>query len=168
MKKDVAEARYPKKIRELAKWEERAVEVGLYSNHNIHGLLQTPDYSQALLETHRPAYSNDELERMLAARIARQAIFGRSPAPELSFVLEEVTLRRPVGGRMVLRRQLEQLLEVGQLRNVDVQVMPTACGSHAGLAGLVEVLRFEDGTGIGRAEGGFAGRPVSDEAAQDP
>ncbi|MEV0915025.1 helix-turn-helix transcriptional regulator [Streptomyces sp. NPDC049967] len=162
MKRDLAEVRYPKKVRELAKMEERAVEMGLYSNHNIHGLLQTPEYARALFEMRRPAYSEEEVERVLAARMARQRIFERSPAPTLSFVQEEVTLRRPIGGTLVLRRQLERLLEIGQLRNVEIQVMPTSCEDHAGMDGGVEVLKFEDGTAVGRSDGAFAGRPVFD------
>ncbi|MFD0026211.1 helix-turn-helix domain-containing protein [Streptomyces sp. NPDC058382] len=162
MKQDLAEVRYPKKVRELAKLEERAVEMGLYSNHNIHGLLQTAEYARALFEMRRPAYSEDEVERVLAARMARRRIFERSPAPALSFVQEEVTLCRPVGGTMVLRRQLERLLEVGKLRNVDIQVMPTRREDHAGMDGGIEVLKFEDGTAVGRSDGAFAGRPVFD------
>ncbi|MFE6978080.1 helix-turn-helix domain-containing protein [Streptomyces sp. NPDC057682] len=162
MKADVAAVRYPKKVRDLANLENRAAEMGMYSNHNIHGLLQTPDYARALFEMRRPSYSHDEVERVLAARMARQTIFERSPAPALSFVQEEVTLRRPIGGRMVLRRQLERLLEIGQLRNVEIQVMPTDREDHAGMAGVIEVLKFEDGTAVGRSDGAFAGRPVSD------
>ncbi|MFB6813638.1 helix-turn-helix domain-containing protein [Streptomyces sp. NPDC056347] len=162
MKKDVAEVRYPKKIRELAKLEKRAVEMGLYSNHSIHGLLQTPEYARALFEMRRPAYSHDEVERVLAARMARKAVFERSPMPTLSFVQEEVTLCRPIGGTMVLRRQLERLLDIGQLRNVEIQVMPTDREDHAGMDGGVEVLKFEDGTAVGRSDGAFAGRPVFD------
>ncbi|MEU5167387.1 helix-turn-helix domain-containing protein [Streptomyces mutomycini] len=162
MKGDVAEVRYPKKVRELAKLEERAVEMGLYSNHNIHGLLQTPEYARALFEMRRPAYSEDEVDRVLAARMSRQRVFGRVPAPALGFVQEEVTLCRPVGGTMVLRRQLQRLLEVGQLRNVEIQVMPTSREDHAGMDGAIEVLKFEDGAAVGRSDGAFAGRPVSD------
>jgi len=139
-----------------------AVEMGLYGNHNIHGLLQTSEYARALFEMRRPSYSQDEVERVLAARMARQAVFERSPAPALSFVQEEVTLRRPIGGTMVLRRQLERLLDVGQLRNVEIQVMPANREDHAGMGGGVEVLKFEDGTAVGRSDGAFAGRPVSD------
>ncbi|MGW2180092.1 helix-turn-helix domain-containing protein [Streptomyces sp. NPDC001732] len=162
MKQDVAEVRYPKKIRDLAKLEKRAAEMGLYSNHSIHGLLQTSEYARALFEMRRPAYSQDEVERVLAARMARHSVFERSPAPALSFVQEEVTLCRPVGGTMVLRRQLERLLEAGQLRNVEIQVMPTNREDHAGMDGGIEVLKFEDGTAVGRSGGAFAGRPVSD------
>lgn len=162
MKKDVAEARYPKKVRELAKLEAQAVELCMYANHNIHGLLQTEEYARALLRTLRPSYSPDELERMVAARMARGSVFDRTSAPELSFVQEEVTLRRPIGGATVLRRQLQRLLEVAELPNVELQVMPTARGDHPGTAGLIEVLKFGDGSAVGRAEGKFGGRPVAD------
>ena len=128
----------------------------------MHGLLQTAEYARALFEMRRPAYSQDEVERMVAARMARQSIFERSPAPALSFVQEEVTLRRPIGGTMVLRRQLERLLEVGQLRNVEIQVMPTDREDHAGMDGEIEVLKFADGTAVGRSDGAFNGRPISD------
>ncbi|WP_181793591.1 helix-turn-helix transcriptional regulator [Streptomyces sp. WELS2] len=160
-REDMRKARYPKKVRALAELEERAVEMLLYSNHNIHGLLQTEEYARALLRTWRPAYSPDQLERMVGARMARKSVFDRSPAPELSFVQEEVTLRRPVGDRMVLRRQLEHMLEVAQLPFVELQVMPTSRANHPGTAGLIEVLKFVDGTGVGRTDGDFSGRPVS-------
>ncbi len=129
---DMRKARYPKKVRQLAELEERSVEMLLYSNHNIHGLLQTEEYARALLRTWRPAYSPDELERMVTARMARKSVFERSPAPELGFVLEEVTLRRPIGDTMVLRKQLEHMLEVAKLPFVELQVMPTAHANHPG------------------------------------
>ncbi|MDT0394140.1 helix-turn-helix domain-containing protein [Streptomyces edwardsiae] len=159
---DVRRVRYPKSVRALGKLEAQAVEAALYSNHNIHGLLQTEEHMRALFEAWLPAYSDEETERMVAARMARRSIFERSPAPTLSFVQEEVTLRRPVGGRMVWRRQLERLLELGRLRNVSIQVMPTDCEDHFGTGGLIEVLKFPDGTAVGRTEGAFSGRPVSE------
>lgn len=63
---------------------------------------------------------------------------------------------------MKLRRQLEHLLHIGQLRNVALQVMPTDREDHAGMQGLIEVLKFDDGTAVGRSDGAFNGRPVSD------
>ncbi|MFK4224176.1 helix-turn-helix domain-containing protein [Streptomyces sp. NPDC019890] len=162
MKKDVAEVRYPKKIRDLARMEARAVEIGVYESNSVNGLLQTPEHARALFETRQPAYSQDEVERMVAARVARQSIFERSPAPALSFVQEEAALRRPVGGTMVWRQQLERLLEVGRLRNVSLQVMPIHGEAHPGLDGRIEVLKFGDGTAVGRSDGAFNGRPTSD------
>ncbi|MBA9047560.1 helix-turn-helix domain-containing protein [Streptomyces griseofuscus] len=158
---DMRKARYPKKVRELAELEGRAVEMLLYGSHNLHGLLQTPEYARALFEMWQPPYSKDAIERGVAARVGRKSVFDRDPAPVLSFVQEQVTLERPYGGKMVLRRQLEHLLEVSQLRNVTLQVMPTNREEHAGAAGVIQVLKFADGTAIGRSSGAFNGRPVS-------
>jgi transcriptional regulator with XRE-family HTH domain len=162
MKEDVRKVRYPKRVRDSARMEASAVEIALYSTHNIHGLLQTEEHMRALFDVWLPAYSEEETERIVGARSARRAIFDRSPAPTLSFVQEEATLRRPVGGRMVWRHQLERLLELAQLRNVSIQVMPTDCEDHVGTGGLIEVLTFPDGTAVGRSEGAFNGRPVTD------
>ncbi|WP_078591690.1 helix-turn-helix domain-containing protein [Streptomyces megasporus] len=162
MKDDVAEARYPKKVRDLARLEAEAVEMGAYGNHNMHGLLQTEEYTRALFEMRLPTYSADDIERHVAARMARQRIFERQPVPLLAFVQEEATLRRPLGGRMVLRRQLERLLEVGQLRHVEIQVMPTSREKHAGMAGELRVLKLGDGSAVGYSEAQLTSRLVSD------
>ncbi|MEV7521555.1 helix-turn-helix transcriptional regulator [Streptomyces sp. NPDC091371] len=162
MKADLEQVRYPRKVRALAKLEAKAVEIGVYSTHAVHGLLQTPDHARALFEMRQPAYSHDEVERYTAARMARQTIFDKTPACAISFVHEASALSRPIGGTMVWRRQLERLLEVGTLRNVSLQVMPNTCEAHAGMDGGIEILKFGDGTGVGRSEGAFNGRPVSD------
>ncbi|MFJ6578854.1 helix-turn-helix domain-containing protein [Streptomyces sp. NPDC091368] len=160
MKEDVAKVRYPKKVRELATLEGRSVEIGVYECISINGLLQTPDHARALFEVRQPAYSPDEVERLVTARMARLSVFERSPAPSLSFVQEEATLRRRVGGTMVWRQQLEHLLEVGRMNSVALQVMPTQSEAHPGLSGRIELLKFEDGSAVGRSDGAFNGRPT--------
>jgi hypothetical protein len=80
-RKDMEKARYPKKVRELKGLEDRAVKVQLYSNHNIHGLLQTPEYAQSLFEMTLPPYSKDLIERGAVARMARN---GRGMIHETS------------------------------------------------------------------------------------
>ncbi|KUN02331.1 DNA-binding protein [Streptomyces yokosukanensis] len=162
MKEDVAKVRYPKRVRELAKLEAQAVEIGIYESHSINGLLQTPEHARSLFQAMQPPYSPDEVARMVAARTARGSVFERSPAPALSFVQEEAALRRPLGGRMVWRHQLEHLLEVGRLHNVVLQVMPLDCETHSGLVGRIELLKFPDGTAVGRSDGAFNGRPITD------
>jgi transcriptional regulator with XRE-family HTH domain len=162
MKEDVKKVRYPKKVRDLAKLEAKAVELLSYGSHALHGLLQTEEHAWALLRTRRPSPPDEELERAVAARMARKEIYQRSPAPELSFVLEEATLKRPVGGKMVRRRQFEHLLELARSRNVEIQVMPTDRWDHPGTGGRIQVLKFGDGTAVGRMDDEFGGRPVSD------
>ncbi|WP_106977272.1 helix-turn-helix domain-containing protein [Streptomyces sp. NRRL S-244] len=161
MKEDVEKAHYPKKVRDLAKLESEAVELGAYGNHNLHGLLQTEEYARALYEIRRPAFSSDEVERYVAARMARQEIFHRRPSPALTFVLEQVTLERRIGGRDVLRRQLEHLLDVGRLRNVEIQVMPMDCEDHAGMGGQIDVLKLRNGSTIGYVEAQLMSRLIT-------
>ncbi|KUN69867.1 DNA-binding protein [Streptomyces canus] len=159
---DVKKVRYPKKVRELAKLEGQAVEIGVYESNSVHGLLQTAEHARALFEAAQPPYSQDDVERMVAARLARQSVFDRDPAPSIHFVLEEAVVRRPVGGTMVWRQQLERLLEAGTLRSVTLQIMPTNSDAHPGLDGKIELLKFPDGTAVGRSDGAFNGRPITD------
>ncbi|MFE7984533.1 helix-turn-helix domain-containing protein [Streptomyces cellulosae] len=162
MKEDVRKVRYPKKVRDLAQMEARAVELQLYDPVNLHGLLQTPEYARALFRMRRPRYAEEEIERGVAARVARKAVFDRNSAPELSFIQDEWTLRRRLGGRDIVRAQLEHLLVVAQLPNVEIQVMPMDREEHAGADGGIEVLKFEDGTAVGRSPAVAGGRPVTD------
>ncbi|WP_326753389.1 helix-turn-helix transcriptional regulator [Streptomyces hirsutus] len=159
---DVKKVRYPKKVRELGKLEAKAVEIGIYECNSVHGLLQTPEHARALMGAAQPPYSSDDVERMVAARLARQTVFERDPAPSIHFVLEETPLRRPVGGTMVWQRQLERLLEVGRLNHVTLQVMPTNTDAHPGVDGKIELLKFPDGTAVGRSDGAFNGRPTAE------
>ncbi|MFF0097479.1 helix-turn-helix domain-containing protein [Streptomyces canus] len=159
---DVKKVRYPKKVRELAKLEGQAVEIGVYECNIIAGLLQTPEHARVVISAAQPPYSPDDVERMVTARLARQSVFERDPAPSIHFVLEEAALRRPIGGTMVWRRQLERLLEAGRLHNVMLQVMPLNSEVHSGLDGRIEVLKFPDGTAVGRSDGAFSGRPTTD------
>jgi transcriptional regulator with XRE-family HTH domain len=152
MKEDVALARYPKKVRDLARWEGKAIELGAYETHNVHGLLQTEEFTHALLSMRRPLLIEEIIERGVAARMARQDVLVRNAGPVVSFVQEEATLRRPIGGRAVLRRQLERMLEIGELRNVEIQVMPLDREDHGGMAGAFQILKLKDGTTVGRVE----------------
>ncbi|MDW4908887.1 helix-turn-helix transcriptional regulator [Streptomyces sp. ADMS] len=162
MNEDLEKVRYPKKVRAIAKLEAKAVEIGVYECTNIVGLLQTPAHARALFEVWQPSYSEGEMESRVVARMARQSVFDRDPAPALNFVQEEATLRRRVGGTMERRQQFERLLEAGQLRNVTLQVMPMDSVAHPGMGGRIELLKFADGTAIGRSDGAFNGRPISE------
>lgn len=62
----------------------------------------------------------------------------------------------------MLRRQLRHLLDIAQLPNVQIQVMPTDRWDHPGMGGRIQVLKFEDGTAVARMDDGYGGRPVSD------
>ncbi|MFI0086982.1 helix-turn-helix transcriptional regulator [Streptomyces bobili] len=163
LQKDVEEARYPKKVRDLKKLEAEAVEICAYDNSVVNGLLQTEDYLRAVFGTRRPAFSEDEVEELVAARLARQKILhsGRM-IPAFSFVHDEASLRRQVGGRMVWRQQLERLLDIGQMRNVEIQVLPFEREDNPGLDGPFHLLRLREGTTVGHCDVQLVSRLISD------
>ncbi|CAL9379751.1 hypothetical protein SUDANB6_01035 [Streptomyces sp. enrichment culture] len=163
LRKDVEEARYPKKVRDLAKLEAEAVEICAYDNSVVNGLLQTEEYLRAVFGSRRPAFSEEELDQRVTARLARQEIITSGlTTPAFSFVHDEGALRRRVGGRMVLRRQLERLLEIGRMRNVELQVLPLDREDNAGLGGPFHLLRLKEGTTVGYNEVQFTSRLISD------
>ncbi|MBL1095506.1 helix-turn-helix domain-containing protein [Streptomyces coffeae] len=153
MKTDVAEARYPKKVRDLAKLEAEAAELSAYNNSVIQGLLQTEEYARAVFRGRRPVFTEEEVEQRVAGRMARQEILDAASAhPLFNFVQCESTLRLRIGGKMVMRRQLERLLEIGQLRNVDLQVLPLCREENSGVDGPFRLLKLRDGTTVGHTE----------------
>ncbi|MER6028501.1 helix-turn-helix transcriptional regulator [Streptomyces sp. NPDC001851] len=162
-KQDVAEVRYPKKVRDLKKLEADAVELCAYNNSVVHGLLQTKEYAQAVFSARRPPFTAEELDQRLAARVARQEIVNGTVArPVFSFVQCESTLRRPIGGRTVMRAQMERLLALAEFRNVDLQVLPLGREQNSGLAGSFRLLRLKDGTTVGHVEVQHISRVIVD------
>ncbi|TXS52718.1 helix-turn-helix domain-containing protein [Streptomyces sp. t39] len=151
-KEEVARAQYPAFFRDAAKLEAEAVELHVYDTHVVNGLLQTEDYTRALMGMRRPLLDEATIEQRVAARLARQEIFDRWPSPLLSFVMEEPVVRRPLGGEQVWRGQLEQLLLLGQKRNVELQVMPLEREDNAGVDGAFTLLMPRQGTQVGYLE----------------
>ncbi|MDX3779743.1 helix-turn-helix domain-containing protein [Streptomyces europaeiscabiei] len=145
LKEVLARAQYPAFFRDMARLEGEAVELCAYDTHMVKGLLQTEEYMRAVLTMRRPLLDEETIELRVTARLARQEIFSRWPAPLLSFVMEESVLRRPLGGLAVLRGQLEQILLIGQKRNVEIQVMPMDREDNAGVDGPFTIIRRKGG-----------------------
>ncbi|MFB7549809.1 helix-turn-helix domain-containing protein [Streptomyces sp. NPDC056154] len=152
LKKEVARAQYPAFFRDAARLEAEALELFLYAVSAVPGLLQTEEYTRALLAMRRPLLDEDTIEQRVSARIARQEVLNRWPAPLMSFVIEETVLRRPFGGRAVLRGVLEQILLVGQKRNVEIQVMPVDREDNAGVDGPFTLITRKGGDQVAYLE----------------
>ncbi|MER5480844.1 helix-turn-helix transcriptional regulator [Streptomyces sp. NPDC002734] len=144
-KEQVERAQYPTFFQGMAALEKEAMELLVYDTLVINGLLQTEAYMRALLTIRRPPLKQDVIEQRVVARLARQQVLDRDPAPLLSFVMDESVLRRPYGGTDVLRQQLEHLLRVGQERTVQLQVMPLSSAECAGVDGPFTVAVRKDG-----------------------
>jgi hypothetical protein len=78
-------------------------------------LLQTADYAHTLIQADNPGDDDEEIERGVNLRMVRQSLLTRvTAAPNVPVVLNEPVLGRPVGGREVMVRQRERLVETGR------------------------------------------------------
>lgn len=152
LKDEVLRAQYPSFFRDAARLEAKAESMCVYALYAVPGLLQTEDYARAGFRLERPLLDDEVIEERLAARMARQDVYGRRPAPLLSFIIEEVALCRPIGGREVLLGQWEKLLAIGQKRHVEIQIMPTDRDEHAALGGPFNLIETAQGQRIAYAE----------------
>lgn len=123
--------------------EGEAAVIRAYEPHYVPGLLQTPGYARATLRAGLPHAAPEEIDRLVTLRIERQSLVRREKAPLLWFVMDETVLRRPIGGRKVMREQVDALIEVAELPNVRLQIMPFAAGPHPAMYGPFHIFRFQ-------------------------
>ncbi|MEU9735693.1 helix-turn-helix transcriptional regulator [Streptomyces sp. NPDC048002] len=135
-----ARTRHPEWYRDYAGLEAEAVELHVYANQALPGLLQTEPYAQAVFRQRRPFLSEETIQKRVADRLSRQQVFDRWPPPIVSYVLEEVLLDRPIGGPDIFKNQLANLLRFGGMRNVEIQVMPTRRQEHPNLDSAFNLL----------------------------
>jgi transcriptional regulator with XRE-family HTH domain len=143
----VAGEAYPEWFRPFAQHEGEATALRAFELAVVPGLLQTEDYARALLST-RVGTSGTDIDQQVAARIERQAILERDSPPLLWLLLDEGVLRRPVGGREVMRYQIEHLTEMAERPNVVVQIISGDVGAHDGVNGSFVIADFANGPSI--------------------
>jgi transcriptional regulator with XRE-family HTH domain len=117
-----------------------------YDVQTVNGLLQTEDYARevigsALMALCPPA----EVERRVEVRQTRQRLLRRDPDP-LRFwtVIDQAALRRVTGSPGVMRAQYARMLELAQLPNITIQVLPDSAGAHPGTAGTFAIMEFPE------------------------
>jgi transcriptional regulator with XRE-family HTH domain len=108
----------------------------------VYGLFQTEAYARAVTTLGNKTASAEEIERRVSVRLRRQDVLASAEPPQVWSVMDEAALRRPVGGRTVMRAQLAHLIEVASMPGITIQVMPFAGGGHAAAGGSFTVLRF--------------------------
>ncbi|MFF3228486.1 helix-turn-helix domain-containing protein [Nocardia suismassiliense] len=121
--------------------EQAASKIRTYEAHLVPGLLQTPEYTRAVVAL---GYEDADTDRRVQVRQRRQEILHRSDPPIVWAVIDEAALHRPVGGPRVHREQMEHLIELAQLPNVTVQVLPYSAGEHAAAGSSFSILRFSE------------------------
>jgi hypothetical protein len=110
----------------------------------VHGLFQTETYARAVTLLGHKTAPADEIDRRVSLRLKRQDIITTPEPPQVWSVMDEAVVRRSVGGRAVMRAQMERLAEVANLPQVTIQVVPFGGGGHAAAGGSFTILRFAE------------------------
>jgi transcriptional regulator with XRE-family HTH domain len=124
--------------------EAEASSIRVYESELADGLLQTADYYRTFLRTAPAAVGEDEAERKIEVRLARQERLTGDDPPEYWAVLNEAVIRRPVGGVEAMRRQLDHITEMAKLPHVSVQVLPFSADVHPAMEGAFRILGFPE------------------------
>lgn len=120
----------------------------------VPGLLQTGDYARALINGIHPGLAATEVDRRVAARLARQQILTKENPPDIHVILDEAILERPVGTPQTMRTQLRRLVESSEGDNITMQVLPKTVGASPAMEGPFSIISLpEPIPDIGYTEG---------------
>ncbi len=144
----------------LASWfvqwagiEEESVTLLAYECRAIPGLLQPEHYIRAIFDRRLPPVTEEQLEREVAARLERHHLLTERQNTAFSFIVEQAILERNMGGREVTQAVITHLLEVGRLRNVEIQLMPLRQELHSGVDGHMYLAETPGHQWVGYTEG---------------
>jgi len=124
--------------------EQEASYIRTFQVQFVPGLLQSEDYARRVILAGHGAESSFEVDRRVQLRMNRKKMLVEPGGPQFWAVIDEGALRRPFGTPNVMREQLEHILEMSELPNVTVQVLPFSAGSHAAAGGPFTLLRFAE------------------------
>ncbi|WP_316526677.1 helix-turn-helix domain-containing protein [Kitasatospora brasiliensis] len=113
---------------DLAESEDRAVRLDNYETLHIPGILQLRAYTEAV---YADGTGKWDTARQIEFRMERQRILTDGKLRQFRFVIHEAALRMRFAGDEVMRAQLIHLMEIAELPNVDLQVMPFAAPKRA-------------------------------------
>jgi len=134
----------PASLANYVAMEAEAASLKVFALAAVHSLLRTEDYLRAVLQA--AAQNAKEVDRLTAFHLERQrqTLLATDTPPEIIAVLDEASLRREVGGRAVLRAQLEHLIRSVEAPNITIQILPYDRGAHGALTGSFTILEFHD------------------------
>lgn len=124
--------------------ESRATEICYFQPVAVPGLLQTRDYAEAIIRTANGAVAEEQVERWIELRMARQQLLDRDEPLRLAAVIDESAVRRLVGGPRVMSAQLMHLVALADRPGVEIQVLPFEAGAHASPDGQFDLFRMAE------------------------
>ncbi|MFI9273253.1 helix-turn-helix domain-containing protein [Kitasatospora sp. NPDC052896] len=134
----------PQHVEDLIAAETEAKSVRCYHPNVIPGWLQTAAYAREITTATAFRIPPEEHPAIVDVRMARQAVLTQpSGLPKWRFVLHEsLMMQRFVSHPSLMRDQLQRLLDVAELPNIELQIMPLTAGPHPGASGTFTIFRF--------------------------
>ena len=108
----------------------------------VPGLFQIVDYAMAVFDEFGVGRST--AARLSEVRQLRQGILDEPDGPEMTVIMGEFSLACRVGGRDVMRRQIDHLIELSSHPRISLLLMPFTAGAHPGLGTPFTILRFRE------------------------
>ncbi|MGP4044263.1 helix-turn-helix domain-containing protein [Streptomyces sp. 2A115] len=155
---------YERHFADVVEFEGLAQTIKDWAPDLIPGLLQTAAYARAVIRAYDPVLTEDVVEERVTSRQARARVFDDPVTPRYRVILDEVVLRRPVGGPKVMAEQLRHIAAMVRRNRIIAQVLPLAEGAHAGMDGLFKLMTFDDAPPVAYAQGVETGRLLDDPA----
>jgi transcriptional regulator with XRE-family HTH domain len=132
----------PEWFERLVGLQEAAVTIRTFEIQYVPGLLQTADYTRAVVERGLPNAPAGEVQRRVELRIRRTQLLSRADAPQLWAVIDESVLLRTLGSHEIMREQLAHLIAMAARPNVTLQIIPLTATNASAPAIPVTYLRF--------------------------
>ncbi|WP_198667105.1 helix-turn-helix domain-containing protein [Glycomyces dulcitolivorans] len=119
--------------------EQDASSLNVYDGLIINGLLQTREYARHTFSM-VPERSLKYMDQRIDLRMERQQRLRGDL--KIWNVIDEAAIRRVLGGPKVMIDQLQNLLELGSLPNVHLQILPFEGGAYPGMLSSFTILGF--------------------------
>lgn len=133
--------------------EQDAVSITSYTMYYVPALLQTEEYTQAIIPAIAPKIDSKILKDRVEARMHRQQILERDNPPKYRILMDESVLYRRVGGREAMRAQIDKILDMGNRGKVTIQIVPFEIGAHAAQDSNFILLDFDGQSSVAFIEG---------------
>ncbi|AVZ73770.1 transcriptional regulator [Streptomyces lunaelactis] len=157
-------SRYPNHFAEAVEAEAIATTIKQYAPLLIPGLLQTQAYATALCRAYRPTAPDAEIDELVDARLHRARLLDDPTTTLFWTVLDEATLRRPVGGPATMAEALSHVCQQVRRHRIIAQVLPFSAGAIAAIGGSIKLMHFPDAPPLAYIDGVGTGQLLDDPA----
>jgi transcriptional regulator with XRE-family HTH domain len=125
--------------------EQDAIAITSFTTFYIPALLQTENYTRAIISSIAPKMNPDILQQRVRVRMRRQQLLERDTRPRYRVLLDEAVLHRSIGAPAVMAAQLAKVLAAGKCDRVTIQLVPFETGAHVAQDSNFVLFEFEEG-----------------------